>query len=238
MRTPLPPKRWQSDAGNSGALISVPTCLTLGRVLLLPPLWLAALSGNGRLVALGLVLAGLTDFLDGYLARRLGLSTAAGARLDALADTLLLISAAAWLTILHPAVLREGPLLVVVAGIYVIGSAVSLAAAGRLVDPRQLSSKVAGGTLYGFAVFTSASGVYEPVLLRLATFALIISSAETIFRALRARSRADVTTIQASGSKSRQRSQSPHAENDVGRRASPSDRTASSATPMPSDTGL
>jgi cardiolipin synthase len=217
-------------------LISLPTCLTFGRILLLPPLWLAALAGSGRLVAIGLVLAGLSDALDGYLARRLGQATALGVRLDALADSLLLISAAAWLTILHPALLREGPLLVAVAGIYVFGSLVSAITSGSLVDPRQLSSKVAGGALYGFALFSLASGIYEPVLLRLATFALMMSSAETIFRTLRARRRADITRIQASGSTSRQRSHSPHAENDVGRSASPRDRAASSATPIPSDT--
>ncbi|TMC69202.1 MAG: CDP-alcohol phosphatidyltransferase family protein [Chloroflexi bacterium] len=56
------------------------------RLLLLPVIWVLAMLGHGRLVGAGLVLAGVTDFLDGYLARRLGQESSAGARLDAIAD--------------------------------------------------------------------------------------------------------------------------------------------------------
>ena len=51
------------------------------RLLLIPIIWIAALMGNGRLVGVGLLVAGATDFLDGYLARRLGQASEAGARL-------------------------------------------------------------------------------------------------------------------------------------------------------------
>ena len=122
--------------------------LTFLRLLLVPLIWLVALQGQGRLVGLGLIVAGVTDALDGYLARRLGQASTRGARLDAIADIVLLVSAAAWLQLLHPQIARDnGPLLVVAAGLYACGVATGLVAFGRAVDPRQLPSKIAGGAL-------------------------------------------------------------------------------------------
>ena len=80
--------------------------------MLIPVIWFAALLGNGRLVGVGLLLAGATDFLDGYMARRLGQESRTGARLDSLADNLLLVSAMAWIQLLHPEILRENTALV------------------------------------------------------------------------------------------------------------------------------
>jgi len=60
----------------------VPDLLSGARILLIPALTMAALAGNGRLLGFGLLLAGATDFLDGYLARRLSAASPRGARLD------------------------------------------------------------------------------------------------------------------------------------------------------------
>src|SRR2546421_2538278 len=106
--------------------------LTFLRLLLVPLIWLVALQGQGRLVGLGLIVAGVTDALDGYLARRLGQVSTRGARLDAIADIVLLASAAAWLQLLHPHIARDtGPLLVVAAGLYACGVGTGLGAFGR-----------------------------------------------------------------------------------------------------------
>jgi CDP-diacylglycerol--glycerol-3-phosphate 3-phosphatidyltransferase len=72
--------------------INLPTWLTLFRVLLLPvmivvyylPFRFASLAA-----AVVFVLAGVTDWLDGYLARRLNLTSAFGAFLDPVADKLM-----------------------------------------------------------------------------------------------------------------------------------------------------
>src|SRR5436190_20064732 len=122
--------------------------LSFLRLLLVPLIWLVALQGQSRLVGVGLIAAGVTDALDGYLARRLGQVSTRGARLDAIADIVLLVSAAAWLQLLRPDIARDdGPLLLVAAGLYACGVAADLVAFRRAVDPRQLSSKIAGGAL-------------------------------------------------------------------------------------------
>jgi phosphatidylglycerophosphate synthase len=85
----------------------VADALTGLRLLLIPGLWWAAVVGDGRIVGIGLLVAGATDFLDGYVSRRLKQESARGARLDALADNVLLISTAVWIELLHPEILRD-----------------------------------------------------------------------------------------------------------------------------------
>lgn len=200
------------------------------RLLLIPALWLAALAGNGRLVGFGLLAAGATDFLDGYLARRLGQESRSGARLDSLADNLLLVSAMVWIELLHPEILRDNTVLVGIAfSLYLASLSAGLIKFHQLGNLHLYSSKVAGGALYLFAVITLVSGGYEPLLLWLAAAAFIASSAETLLaqllfaavdenmgsvvRALKRRM--DINTIQLIGSARKPRSQAPQSAKGV-----------------------
>jgi phosphatidylglycerophosphate synthase len=187
------------------------------RLLLIPVIWLPALLGHGRLVAAGLLVAGATDVLDGYLARRLKQETQAGARLDSLADNLLLVSAMAWIELLHPQILRENTALIAITVVLYLASQ----AAGRV---NSISSKVAGGALYTFALMTLMTGGYEPLLLSLAAAALIVSSVEALL--LRA-----IHTIHAIGSARKQRSHAPQAVKVVGSRANPKSSIPTSVAP-------
>ncbi|WP_439897119.1 CDP-diacylglycerol--glycerol-3-phosphate 3-phosphatidyltransferase [Methylomagnum ishizawai] len=72
--------------------LNLPTYLTLLRIVLIPVLVaLFYLPWPGAHAACGLVfmVAGFTDWLDGYLARKLGLATRFGAFLDPVADKLM-----------------------------------------------------------------------------------------------------------------------------------------------------
>jgi cardiolipin synthase len=64
--------------------------LTLVRLALVPFVVLAILDGRHTLALALFIGAGLTDYLDGFVARRFGLGTAAGAWLDPVADKCLL----------------------------------------------------------------------------------------------------------------------------------------------------
>ena len=222
------------------------------RLLLIPVMWVAALLGWGRLVGLGLLVAGATDFFDGYIARRLDQESASGARLDSLADNLLLISAMAWIELLHPEILSENTVLVVVTfGLYLASLSVGLIKFHQLGNMHLYSSKVAGGALYSFAVVTLVTGVYEPPFLWLAAAAFMVSSAETLLAQLLSsavdenmgsifvavRRRAEIRTIQTIDSARKQRSQTPHSAKVVGSRASPTSSTATSATPNTNEIG-
>lgn len=73
-------------------IMNIPTLLTVGRLLavvLLVLVYLLPFEGKYLVAAILFTLAALTDWLDGYLARALGQSTALGAFLDPVADKLL-----------------------------------------------------------------------------------------------------------------------------------------------------
>lgn len=72
--------------------INLPTWLTLFRVLLLPVMVVVfywQFPGHNITAAIVFMLAAITDWLDGYLARRMNLTSAFGAFLDPVADKLM-----------------------------------------------------------------------------------------------------------------------------------------------------
>lgn len=72
--------------------INLPTWLTLFRVALLPVMvavFYLPFPGHNITAAIVFVLAAITDWLDGYLARRMNLTSAFGAFLDPVADKLM-----------------------------------------------------------------------------------------------------------------------------------------------------
>jgi cardiolipin synthase len=79
----------------SSSLLNLPNFLTLSRIVAIPLIAICLLAGSDvlRWVAFAaFVLASLTDFLDGYLARLWNQQTPLGRMLDPVADKLLVIS--------------------------------------------------------------------------------------------------------------------------------------------------
>ncbi len=70
---------------------NLPNFITLGRVILVPIVFWLLLSGQMQLAFFLFVIAGISDGVDGYLAKRFGWTTELGAYLDPLADKLLLV---------------------------------------------------------------------------------------------------------------------------------------------------
>lgn len=85
--------------------INLPTWLTLFRVLLLPVMvavFYLPFPGHNITAAVVFVLAAFTDWLDGFLARRLKLTSAFGAFLDPVADKLMVAVTLFLLVESHP----------------------------------------------------------------------------------------------------------------------------------------
>lgn len=72
--------------------MSIPNLITLARIILVPVLVWAIISGEMRLAFLLFLAAGISDAVDGFLAKRFGMATDLGAYLDPLADKVLIVS--------------------------------------------------------------------------------------------------------------------------------------------------
>ena len=71
--------------------VSIPNLITLGRVILVPVVFWLLLTGELRAAFLAFVVAGISDAIDGFLAKRYGWETELGAYLDPIADKLLIV---------------------------------------------------------------------------------------------------------------------------------------------------
>ncbi len=72
--------------------LNLPNMITIARILLVPVVVWAIASGKMRLAFALFVAAGLSDAIDGFLAKRLRMTSEVGAYLDPLADKALIMS--------------------------------------------------------------------------------------------------------------------------------------------------
>ena len=94
-----------TDAARRGAIVALPNVLTLFRIGLVPVVVIALMMATppARIFAAGcFFVACVTDFFDGWLARRHGITTALGQMLDPLADKLLVTAALIMLASVPP----------------------------------------------------------------------------------------------------------------------------------------
>lgn len=72
--------------------VSIPNIITLGRILLVPVIVWAIASGQFDVAFILFLIAGLSDAVDGFLAKRFNMGSEIGRLLDPLADKALLVS--------------------------------------------------------------------------------------------------------------------------------------------------
>ncbi|TKY50591.1 CDP-diacylglycerol--glycerol-3-phosphate 3-phosphatidyltransferase 1 [Spatholobus suberectus] len=120
--SPLPPQ----PEPEPSKLLTLPTILTLGRVAAVPLLvatfYMDGWCGTAATTSI-FVAASLTDWLDGYLARRMKLKSSFGAFLDPVADKLMVAATLVLLCTrpLDVAVFRQAPWLLTIPSIAIIG---------------------------------------------------------------------------------------------------------------------
>jgi cardiolipin synthase (CMP-forming) len=76
----------------AGIYVSIPNLITLGRILLVPVVVWAIASGAMWIAFVLFVAAGVSDAVDGFLAKRFHMTTELGSYLDPLADKALIVS--------------------------------------------------------------------------------------------------------------------------------------------------
>jgi cardiolipin synthase len=70
----------------------LPNLITLGRVILVPLVFWLLITGQTEAAFFAFIIAGISDAVDGWLAKSFGWTTELGAYLDPLADKLLIVS--------------------------------------------------------------------------------------------------------------------------------------------------
>jgi len=73
-------------------IINIPNFITLARIISVPVIFWLLLSGQSKSAFFVFLCAGVSDAVDGYLAKRFNWSTELGSYLDPLADKLLIVS--------------------------------------------------------------------------------------------------------------------------------------------------
>ena len=86
------PADWAGAGQEAGTALSIPNLITLGRILLVPIVVWAIASGAMWIAFVLFLAAGVSDAVDGFLAKRFGMTTELGAYLDPLADKALIVS--------------------------------------------------------------------------------------------------------------------------------------------------
>jgi len=103
--------------------LSIPNLITLARILAVPVILWAITSGEMRIAFVLFLVAGLSDLVDGYLAKRFGMATELGAYLDPLADKAMIVSIYVALGIVE-AIPRWLVILVVSRDIMIVGAVI------------------------------------------------------------------------------------------------------------------
>lgn len=166
--------------------------LTGLRLLSVPVLWLLATLESTFWLGAGLAIAGLTDVLDGPVARRTGKSSEFGGQMDSAADILLMASIFWWFVLLTPEFFVENatPLVIwaVIGTVSVVATYIKF---GRLGNLHLYSAKAAGVLGYLFAVWYFVLGGYSRVFFNIAVTAAIIASTEALLVTLTRREASD-----------------------------------------------
>jgi cardiolipin synthase (CMP-forming) len=164
--------------------VSIPNIITLGRILLVPIIvW--AIASNQMEVAFAIfVIAGVSDAVDGFLAKRFNMASELGALLDPLADKALLVSIFVALGI-WGAVPRWLVILVVSRDIMIVGAVIVSWLFNKPIPMRPLMvSKLNTGAQVAFAALVLAalgfgfdSSPYEAILMAIVAVLTLLSVA-------------------------------------------------------------
>lgn len=174
----------------------VPNLLSALRIAAAPVLVVLALQGAQRAFTWVLIPALLSDIVDGYLARRLGLTSALGALLDSVGDLLLFFVAVAGVWRFHPELLQQhrlaGVLLLV---LWATEPLVALLRYGRVSSFHTYASKAAAYLLGIMIGLLFVWGPWLPLLYLALAVGILASVEELILILLLPTWRADVRGV-------------------------------------------
>lgn len=136
-----------SGASRHETVLNLPNALTLLRIFLVPILVVILLTrfeGKELLGVTVFLLAALTDFLDGYIARKRGQVTTLGQMLDPVADKLLV--SAAFISLVQEGLAPAEMVVVIIGREFAVMGLRSVAAARQIIIPASIWGKYKMGS--------------------------------------------------------------------------------------------
>lgn len=158
----------------------IPNILTVFRILLVPVFLYFILTGEYHIAAAVFITAGVTDGVDGFIARRYNARTRFGAALDPFADKFLLVSAyialaakgfiPIWLMV--PVIIKDSILLTGVTALKTVGREVKIVPSifGKMTTVFQIATVIyamlvadSGAVFMALAAFTAIITIYTGI---------------------------------------------------------------------------
>jgi cardiolipin synthase len=119
-------------------VLNLPNLITIGRILLVPVMVWAIASHEMKIAFFLFLAAGVSDAVDGFLAKRFNMTTELGAYLDPLADKVLIVSVYVALGVIE-AVPRWLVILVVSRDLFIVGGVMLTWILGKPMRVRPLT---------------------------------------------------------------------------------------------------
>lgn len=144
------------------ALTTLPNQITMLRILCVPLLWFLAMTNQRAYFFSLFAFVGLTDFLDGFIARHFKQISELGAKLDSIADFLVVISGFFWAKYLLPEFFANYQFIIVgVFAFYLLAQVYGLIKFKTIAAYHLYTEKVATICIYAFFIH---AGFFEPSL--------------------------------------------------------------------------
>lgn len=141
------------------SVLTIPNLLSFVRLVFVPVLYFLLLQGQNIVVVLLLVLVGITDVVDGFLARRWKQTSKLGTALDSVADYVYYAFFAVWVFLTWPVEIKLFTPLLLVPLVIIAGSyAIMLMRFQTICFLHLYSSKVTGTAAFLFLVNTLLQG--------------------------------------------------------------------------------
>jgi len=161
-----------------GIPLTIPNMITMFRIVIIPVFVLAFIMPDYHYKPLVLVslffLAGISDWVDGFLARKLKQSSAFGAFLDPVADKLM-VTTAMILLVMSPPGIERPSLLIVFPAIVIIGREIAISALREWMAKVGAQTKVKVSFIgkvktasqllaIGFLLYDQPIGTFDPTI--------------------------------------------------------------------------
>lgn len=164
--------------------MNLPNKITVARIAMVPIFIWVVLSGieHSRLLAtLIFIIASVTDFLDGYLARKYELVTDFGKLMDPMADKIMVASAL--IALVQIGRISVWPVVIILAREFLITSFRSLAASKGLVIAASIWGKIKTNTqIFAIIILLLTNNPIGDIVLWISVIATILSAVDYIWK--------------------------------------------------------